>query len=250
MNTITKECNVVMLATEPNTEFKPNELLKCIKSFHHVYEEEIDEATEGGIELGISNQMDTRYFQRQYLYITSDDEIKEGDWVMFFWNGGEIGCDKPMQYSPKEGHVLNNGLKKIIATTDPKLGFYNSYVDHKGRKHTARSETKLPKIPQSFIESYVKKPVDKVEVEYVKITHKHGVDLWDVKLTNNEITIQMDKKGLTHTEALEALKKLPTSSIDAEDEHGAGDQILCDLLTHLGYTDVVEAWERLEKWYA
>tara|TARA_R110002167_G_scaffold88378_1_gene238410 strand:- start:372 stop:623 length:252 start_codon:yes stop_codon:yes gene_type:complete len=81
MKTLTKECNVVMLATLPNTEFKPNELLKCIKSFRQVYEDDasidVDEATEGGIELGISKQMDTEYFQHQHLYITSDDEIKE-----------------------------------------------------------------------------------------------------------------------------------------------------------------------------
>ena len=69
-------------------------------------------------------------------------------------------------------------------------------MDHKGRKHTARSETKLPQIPQSFIESYCKNPVDKVLVEYSQPMGENPSipDFMQVeailKLTNNEITIK------------------------------------------------------------
>ena len=37
---------------------------------------------------------------------------------------------------------------------------------------------------------------------------------------------------------------------DAESPHIEADQILCDALSDLGYTDVVEAYEAIGKWYA
>jgi hypothetical protein len=38
--------------------------------------------------------------------------------------------------------------------------------------------------------------------------------------------------------------------VDRENDHGDADKVLCDLLTSLGYGRVVEAWEKVEKWYA
>ena len=57
------------------------------------------------------------------LYIISDDDIEEGDWCLFFWDGmrdGELGQvgSEPQQYFPENGHTLNRNLRKIIATTD------------------------------------------------------------------------------------------------------------------------------------
>ena len=37
---------------------------------------------------------------------------------------------------------------------------------------------------------------------------------------------------------------------DTEADHGTADQILCDLLTELGFTKVVEAYDEIDKWYA
>ena len=37
---------------------------------------------------------------------------------------------------------------------------------------------------------------------------------------------------------------------DQEGAHIDADVILCDLLTELGYGEVVEAWEKVPKWYA
>jgi hypothetical protein len=37
---------------------------------------------------------------------------------------------------------------------------------------------------------------------------------------------------------------------DIEVAHSDADQVLCDLLTSLGYEDVVEIWDRVGKWYA
>ena len=39
-------------------------------------------------------------------------------------------------------------------------------------------------------------------------------------------------------------------NMDIERAHGSADDVLCELLRDLGYIDVVEAWEAVEKWYA
>lgn len=58
-----------------------------------------------------------------FLYITSEEEIKEGDWTLMFDDFGNLFlCDKPQQYlGIEKGHHLNKGLRKIILTTDPTL---------------------------------------------------------------------------------------------------------------------------------
>ena len=37
---------------------------------------------------------------------------------------------------------------------------------------------------------------------------------------------------------------------DTEHAHCEGDDILCELLTELGYADVVEVYMKVPKWYA
>ncbi|WP_313570739.1 hypothetical protein [Pantoea piersonii] len=50
----------------------------------------------------------------------------------------------------------------------------------------------------------------------------------------------------------EAITKLHEAAKhwDKEEAHGLADDALCDLLSALGYEDVVEAWKRVPKWYA
>lgn len=50
-------------------------------------------------------------------------------------------------------------------------------------------------------------------------------------------------------EAIKKLKKLQ-DSIDTEWSHIKADKILCNLLTELGLSDVVQEWEKVQKWYA
>ncbi len=40
------------------------------------------------------------------------------------------------------------------------------------------------------------------------------------------------------------------SEYDSEVAHGDADNLLCELLTRLGYGDVVEAWKKVKKYYA
>jgi hypothetical protein len=108
------------------------------------------------------------WWENQHLYILSDEEIKEGDWVLWFWDGGQIGVTEPQKYLGGE-QVLNNGHKKIIATTDPHL-FVNAGEETiaraSGFSQTFTKKEMLPQIPQHIIEAYVKNPFDEVEVEY------------------------------------------------------------------------------------
>ena len=50
-------------------------------------------------------------------------------------------------------------------------------------------------------------------------------------------------------EAIEILKRLQNET-DIEMAHVEADDVLTDLLTSLGYQDVVDAYEEVPKWYA
>ena len=49
-------------------------------------------------------------------------------------------------------------------------------------------------------------------------------------------------------DAIEKLRKLQTA--DTELAHSEADKVLCELLKAMGFSDVVEAWDALDKWYA
>lgn len=50
-------------------------------------------------------------------------------------------------------------------------------------------------------------------------------------------------------EAIRLLRKFD-SSLDTEDAHIEADNVLCDLLIHLGFKDVVDEYAKIYKWYA
>jgi hypothetical protein len=54
------------------------------------------------------------------------------------------------------------------------------------------------------------------------------------------------------TRRQKAIKELKDQQANGDTEmaHGEADRILCDLLTALGYKDVVDEWEKVGKWYA
>ena len=49
---------------------------------------------------------------------------------------------------------------------------------------------------------------------------------------------------------LTRMEALARDDTDIEIAHIEADKILCELLLMLGWKDVVEAWERVPKWYA
>lgn len=50
-------------------------------------------------------------------------------------------------------------------------------------------------------------------------------------------------------DAIDALEKFHGDT-DEEIAHFEGDKVLCQFLASLGYQDVVDAWEKIDKWYA
>lgn len=53
---------------------------------------------------------------------------------------------------------------------------------------------------------------------------------------------------MTREEAVKTLTDMHAD--DPESAHSLADEVLCALLVSLGYGDVVEAWNKIEKWYA
>lgn len=51
------------------------------------------------------------------------------------------------------------------------------------------------------------------------------------------------------TEYIERLIALQTG-YDTDVAHSEADAILCEILINLGYQEVVDAWELVNKWYA
>ena len=54
---------------------------------------------------------------------------------------------------------------------------------------------------------------------------------------------------MTREEALEELAEIRLSK-DTEGAHVFADAVLCQLLSDLGYDDVVKAYHEISKWYA
>lgn len=57
------------------------------------------------------------------------------------------------------------------------------------------------------------------------------------------------KKEVIIKEAIEEMKKLVNSG-DTEVAHIEADNILCDVLTHLGCKELVDVYKNVRKWYA
>jgi len=106
----------------------------------------------------------------QHIYITSDEEIKEGDWVYYLHNSGlhepsihkvekpNYSDYKPYSIHFTSGFGVQEDCKKIILTTDPIL-----------------IKDGVQKIDDDFLEWFVKNPsCERVEVKDVYKTFLEG----------------------------------------------------------------------------
>jgi succinate dehydrogenase flavin-adding protein (antitoxin of CptAB toxin-antitoxin module) len=118
-----------------------------------------DEKTLWFAHSGIGNS-----YGNKHLYITTDDEIKEGDWYLDNQTNTIYKCDS---YKESLSTDEFDEFQKIIATTDPKLHSTRLKDCPINPEDNMVSVRGLSKPPNSFIEEYCKVGgIDEVDVEY------------------------------------------------------------------------------------
>jgi len=133
--------------------------------------------------------------EAQHLYILSDEEIKEGDWIIATDNNEGYFLH---QVTPISIDNIKVKDKKIIATTNPEL--------HQQDIFAVGNE--CCKLRQDFIEAYVKEynagnVIKEIMVEYQDIdVMEDGEELLRLKLRpDNTIIIYQDKTSKTYSES-------------------------------------------------
>jgi hypothetical protein len=118
MTTVKRECMVMLLPTKEKAKIYTN---KHGNLYIHPIEGKLPIDSIGS---------------NYHFYIFSLDKPQVGDWCILLDDFGKV-FSNPQQYlGEKAGHTLNNGLRKIIASTDPSLGlpqpspqFIQKYVE-------------------------------------------------------------------------------------------------------------------------
>lgn len=118
-----KDLNYRVIPLDDNDRKNCVGLIKSIKDWNCFIEPEEDFANKGDFSIGKNiSEGFFEYWKPQYLHVISEEEaIEPNDWCLFFDSFGHIFCDQPMQYKPEDGHVLNDGLKKIVYSSDKNL---------------------------------------------------------------------------------------------------------------------------------
>lgn len=194
-------------------------IVKCVKSWTPIGEtpREIDK-------LSISKNWSKGvldYYEAQHLYITSDEEIKEGDWrVLSFKNWDEVIETIITNTQFVGGNYCTVSEQKIIATTDASLISINEqYFDvNKSRKSAVLEQKTLPKIPQQFIEKWIEEynkgnVITEVMVEY----NKKGI-IQRGRGGERTITIRKIKESWNREEVIELLHKSLNANIVFNDK--------------------------------
>lgn len=153
----------------------------------------------------------------QHLYIISNDEIKEGDWVT---DGTEI-------WKAEKGYSNQERIKKIIATTDTSLKTTIApYIFPEGGV-CASKDFYLPQLSQQFIKKFIEEYnkgniITDVLVEYKTLYSPDNIH-WCSQLNNNweqgcskiilninqdnTINIQLPKNSWNREEVIELCNK-------------------------------------------
>lgn len=116
------------------------------------------------------NTIDNPNWIGQHLYILSDDEIKEGDW-MFCIDKSSHWFNNLIKYTGGIAH--KDSWKKVIATTNPDL-----------------IKEGIASIDDEFIKEYVNNPIEEILVEYegkVRSTtwEYEEPEYYDIRLSSN-----------------------------------------------------------------
>jgi hypothetical protein len=213
-----KRIKVVMLPTDNKTK-----IALCNKSFHFGRAKNSDSEKYDENILYFLEFICSGNFNYYYLYIISDDEIKEVNFYAWYMN-----IHKNNVFSKGEDIVNIANWKKIIATTDTSLVLNPTHYSDSTKRafHTIEY---LPQPSQQFIEKYIEsynkgEVITDVLVEYENliegqctcICHKPGVtalhflpccyptykEILKVNPKDNTITIKKLKNSFTREEIL------------------------------------------------
>ena len=122
----------------------------------------------GKLIYSINMDQEQNHFEPQHLFITSDEEIKQGDWCIY--KTGEI-----IHYLVK---LNTDNLKKIILTTDPDL-----------------IKDGVQPIDDEFLEWFVKNPsCEWVEVGYgwIRLTETDNEGYW-ISIPDKQFEMQQEE---------------------------------------------------------
>jgi hypothetical protein len=183
------ECNVVMLAADKAEN--------CIISTYKTLSFQTQYLTQSY--LNHTNK------EPYHLYILSDNEINEGDWIGY----PNLKNWTPVQYL---GGDLTGSEEKIIATTDRSLKKSIKGITTPEGVYVSTHDRILPQPSQSFIDYFIKRynnrnAIDKVLVEWCERQYpddgeiRHLLEIWDLKLNeDNTINTYIIKDVFTRQE--------------------------------------------------
>lgn len=130
-----KKCNVVMLTTKEKAD-----IFLGSKLYNHIGRYNENLGKDGSV-------------IAQHLYITSDEEIKVGDWI--FDNYAKIDLIQQVRVCDLESsHNRNGNWHKIIATTDEQLRIDSTIRSTKDDDY-GKVKFIIPLIYKQFIEKYI-----------------------------------------------------------------------------------------------
>jgi hypothetical protein len=126
----------------------------------------------------------------QHIYITSNEEIKDGDWCLDKFNQRWKLEDKKLIGFDNKGikrfstdNILGHECKKIILTTDPDL-----------------IKDGIQSIDDEFLEWFVKNPsCERVEVNYDVFEKTGNISVWEYEIIipQEEVLVSKDVNCLT-----------------------------------------------------
>jgi hypothetical protein len=140
--------------------------------------------------------------QPQLLYVLSDEEIKEGDYIYHPLDTGIVFCDKE-HFETLQGCVdkVRYGYKKVIASTDKSL------VESPNNRSDYHQLKSIPQIRESFVRAYIEAYNTGKPIEWVNIEYEEDSTGWNeiLKLrSDNSIIVKPIKDSFTREEVKEA----------------------------------------------
>lgn len=157
------------------------------------------------------------------LYIISNEEVKEWDWVIQY----DIYDNKLYQFNLTKHGAVKGYCNKIIATTDDRL----TVIKRGAMLGNNGIVNSLPSISEAFIKEYITRynagsPITQVMVEYKKVFSSNG-KIW--KTTKNKYDEQLITKEVLRLNNNEVIIFLPEKKLYTIDEV---EELIVNFTTH------------------